>query len=435
MQQWSLSIERQLPKDLVASFAYVGSKGTNLTTELQLNQLVPLPSSLNPFGAHEPIIASVTPLSGDCTGFINGGGNFNLLNGTVITPAQPAFVNLEAACFGAPMTGLGEFPDPNALRQFAPGFNQILSLENIANSSYNAFQTTLRRVQGPLDLSVSYSYSHSIDDSSDRSDTSFVNSFDLRSNRASSNFDQRHLLNVGYVYQLPMKRILKWMWGPPVDVPNQTFDASPPHPAIASDNSKLARALLEGWQLSGITTFQSGTPFSVINGASASGTAVLDNAGVANGAGAGSYPDIAPGPHSKPSGGNNPKSFGPLLGNPAEFGAPRGLTFGNAGRNALNNPHRLNFDVALLKNFKPTESTALEFRAEAFNVFNHTQFRIYDPNLGNTGNNTISCYGGPNSGYSAAGGDGIDCLTGSSFLHPIDAHRARTLQLGLKFSF
>jgi hypothetical protein len=162
---------------------------------------------------------------------------------------------------------------------------------------------------------------------------------------------------------------------------------------------------------------------------------VLDNAGVANGAGAGSYPDLAPGPHPRPFGGNNPQSFGPLLGNPAEFVAPRGLTFGNAGRNSLNNPHRLNFDVALLKNFKPTESTALEFRAEAFNVFNHTQFRMYDPNLGNTGNNTISCYGGPNSGYSAAGGDGIDCLTGSSFLHPVDAHRARTLQLGLKFSF
>ena len=110
--------------------------------------------------------------------------------------------------------------------------------------------------------------------------------------------------------------------------------------------------------------------------------------------------------------------------------APRGLTFGDAGRNVLNNPSRLNFDVAALKNFPLSERFLLQFRAEAFNVFNHTQFRIYDPNLGNQANNTISCYGGPN--YSAGA---TSCLAGSSFLHPIDAHRPRTMQLGLKLSF
>jgi hypothetical protein len=136
-----------------------------------------------------------------------------------------------------------------------------------------------------------------------------------------------------------------------------------------------------------------------------------------------------------PAGGNNGSSFGPLLLNPAEFVAPRGLTFGDAGRNFLNNPNRLNFDVALLKDLRFKESYDLELRAEAFNVFNTTQFRIYDPNLGNTGSNTISCYGGANVNYSAAGGGGIDCLTGSSFLHPVDAHRPRTMQFGLKFSF
>jgi hypothetical protein len=134
-------------------------------------------------------------------------------------------------------------------------------------------------------------------------------------------------------------------------------------------------------------------------------------------------------------GGNNPKSFGPILGNPTVFVAPRGLTFGNAGRNYLNNPSRLNFDVSLLKHFAVTESSVLEFRAEAFNVLNHTQFRIYNSDLGNTGSNVISCYGGSNyvAGYSVPGG--VDCLTGSSFLHPVDAHRPRTMQLGLKYTF
>jgi hypothetical protein len=90
----------------------------------------------------------------------------------------------------------------------------------------------------------------------------------------------------------------------------------------------------------------------------------------------------------------------------------------------------LNFDMALLKHFPITERSNLEFRAEAFNVFNHTEFRIYNPDLGNTGSNTISCYGGADN----SAGDS-SCLAGSAFLHPVDAHRPRTMQFGLKYSF
>jgi hypothetical protein len=172
----------------------------------------------------------------------------------------------------------------------------------------------------------------------------------------------------------------------------------------------------------------------VINNAGAAGIGVLDNAGVANGVGAGSYPDLAVDP-APPALKSNPGSFGPLLGNPNDFVAPRGLTFGDAGRNYLNNPSRLNFDMSLLKHFPIREGSEIEFRIEAFNVFNHTQFRIYDPNLGNTGSNSISCYGGPNYSAGAYFPGGTDCLTGNSFLHPVDAHRPRTMQLALKYSF
>ena len=173
------------------------------------------------------------------------------------------------------------------------------------------------------------------------------------------------------------------------------------------------------------------------------GVSVLDNAGVANGVGAGSYPDLATSLVATPDEHFNSKSFGPLLGNPNRFVAPRGLTFGNAGRNFLTNPHRINFDLSLLKNFKVTEGSVFEFRAEAFNIFNHTQFRVFDPNLGNTGTNVISCYGGPNytAGYVApldpttGASTGTDCVSGSAFLHPVDAHRARTVQLAIKFLF
>ena len=57
---------------------------------------------------------------------------------------------------------------------------------------------------------------------------------------------------------------------------------------------------------------------------------------------ASSYPDVV---HGLPQPADNLQSFGPLKGNPSEFVAPRGLTFGDAGRNFLNNPSRLNFDM------------------------------------------------------------------------------------------
>ena len=76
------------------------------------------------------------------------------------------------------------------------------------------------------------------------------------------------------------------------------------------------------------------------------------------------------------------------------------------GRNYLNNPRWTNFDMSLLKSFKFNEATALEFRAEAFNIFNHTEWNGVDNDL-------------------ASG----------TFLHPNGAHSARKLQFGLKFLF
>ena len=451
VQQWSLSAQHQFPKDMVATIAYVGSKGTHLSAELQANQLTSPPTGPdngifptgNPFNAGQPIT-----VAGDCASYQNGAFT---VNGISVGSGQPAFNNLAAACFGARdlITGavLSSIPNPNLVRPYF-GFQRILALRDIADSQYHAMQATLRRTRGPLTLGVSYTYSHSLDDSSDRSDASFVNSENIKSSWASSNFDQRHLLNFNYIYDLPkLANFLgRAMSAHDSDIP---ADAQTVH--SPSGASSFSHRLFDGWQVSGITVFQSGTPFSVINGGSTTGISVLDNAGVANGAGSGSYPDIVASPRSGLPAGVlrfSSQSIGPLLYNPAAFAAPTGLTFGDAGRNFLNNPHRLNFDLSLLKNLKISEESNLEFRLEAFNVFNHTEFRIFNPNIGNAANNTISCYGGGLGGpYTAAGGptilpgstslqpENVDCTSGSAFLHPIDAHRPRTIQLGLKYSF
>jgi hypothetical protein len=415
VQQWSLSVQRQLPWDLLGSLAYVGSKGTHLTTELQVNQLLPLNPVNNPFLAGQPLTNFI------CLG---EGAPFFTINGTNYGPGSAPYQNLLAACAGMNPTA----PAANSIRipgsAIAPGVGQIYSLQNIANSGYNAMQFSLRRTKGPLTLGVSYTYSHSIDDSSDRFSQVFVNAYNIAQNRASSDFDQRHLVNASYIYQLPLEKWYRLF---------NFADDDPTNQVAGNGISDRAKTFLRGWEWAGITIFSTGTPFSVINGGSPTGISTADNAGVLSVIGPGSYPDLATTTSSSSVHSSGGALFGPILGNPGQFVAPQGLTYGDAGRNFLRNPGRLNFDMSVTKTVAFREDRSLQFRFETFNVFNHTQFRIYDPsNPGNPGNNTVNCYGSSASNFSA--GDPA-CIASSSFLHPVDAHRPRTIQLGVKYLF
>jgi len=445
IQQWSISLQREIKKSLIAQLAYVGTKGTHLTAVRDLNQLEPLAAGLNPFAAGQPITAAVCNSGASSaynyTFYPSAGTNAagKSVTGPGIGPTSPGWINMVIACTGNPgfvggsggTTPFGTSAD--SFRAYR-GFSNIVSVENVATSSYHALQSTLREVTGPVTIGVAYTYSHSVDDSSDRSSANFTNSLDIRSNRGSSDFDQRHMLNINYVYTLPLPRWLdgfaNLLGG---DESTDGVHAGKPQQA----GHQLLNRLLNNWQIAGITTWQTGTPFSVINGGGSDGTGTADNAGVGNGLGVGSYADILPGTDAhgqKPAVVNGGQNIGPLLLNPGAFTAPRGLSFGNSGRNYLRNPSRINFNVSMLKHFKMFQEKAdVEFRVEAFNVFNHTQFRIYDPSHpGNTGNNVINCYGDITTGYSA-GASG--CLTGNSFLHPVDAHDPRILQFALKLGF
>jgi hypothetical protein len=433
VQQWSLSLEQKIANGLTVTAAYVGSQGTHLTAVRDLNQVHPVDPSFNPYPMGRPVISTL-----DCAG--SSGGNFELggvgnpNGGTIVTVGQPAWVNMSIACYGVP--GFGTPFNPSVFRPY-PTLGSILSVANIASSKYNALQLSVRHATAPFVFGLSYTYSHSLDNSSDRSDADFVNSYNLSSNKASSNFDQRHNLSFNYIYDLPLRKSLyNWTHWLDDDPTNEVSG----HKAGSSGNfwdSSVSKVLLDDWQLSGIIIFQTGTPFSVINGGSPGGIAVSDNAGVANYFGTGSYADCVGSPYIHVRAGEGTvQTFGPLIYDPAAFVAPRGLTFGNCGRNSLKNPTRTNFNLSLLKHFKIFGERDLEFRAEGFNIFNHTQFRIYDPSHpGNTGNNVIGCYGGARVNYSAAGGGGVDCLTGNSFLHPVDAHDPRIFQFGLKLAF
>ena len=100
-----------------------------------------------------------------------------------------------------------------------------------------------------------------------------------------------------------------------------------------------------------------------------------DSAGVADGTtGLGSYADITGDPHASP---NCPPlvegTKGVALFNCGAYTQTQGFTFGNSGRNSLNNPWRTNFDMSVYKVFKPRENINLQFRAEAFNIFNRPE--------------------------------------------------------------
>ncbi len=398
VQQWHFDVQHELPTHIVATVSYVGSKGTHLGQRFDLNQLQPVSASANPYKKGESFgpndcATGFTPSGVPIPGYTPGG------DPTQQTPGTPG-VNMYVACGN----------NPDFFRPFL-GFSDIRAQRNTASSNYNALQLSAKKTVGALQLSASYTYSHSIDDASSAGDGSFVDSYDLQLNRASSNFDQRHVFTLSYIYDLP-------------------FFKAP----------GLTHSVLGGWQWSGITAIQSGTPYSVTNagdGISIPG----DNAGVANGVGTSSRPDLIGDPNARVPG-SGPANlggiqYGPLLVNPGAFAAPQGLTFGDAGRNIVHNPSQTNFDMALYKHFKVKESVSFEFRAEAFNVFNHTEFGYIGGDAGSAGgnspigsfSNSVGCYSGPGNTPNDP-----TCL-GQGLLRPALAHNPRILQLALKLIF
>jgi len=402
VQQWHLDIQHEMPHHIIGVVSYVGSKGTHLGQRFDLNQIRSTPLSSNPYVAGQPIgpkdcASGFTPTGVPIPGYTPPAVPGDPADPALQTPGTPG-INMYVACGN----------DPNFFRPFL-GYADIRAQRNSASSTYHGLQLSVRKTVGALQLSGSYTYSHSIDNASSAGDGSFVDSYNLASNRASSNFDQRHVFTLSYIYDLPFFR-----------------------------GSGLMHSLLGGWQWSGITTVQTGTPYSVTN--AGDGVIPGDNAGVANGIGTSSRPDLIGDPNARIPGSGpanlNGIQYGPLLVNPGAFAGPRGLTFGTAGRNIVLNPGQTNFDMALFKHFKVRESASFEFRAEAFNIFNHTEFAYVGGDAGSAGgnsplgsfSNSVGCYANNNTPNDPS------CL-GGGLLRPALAHEARILQLALKFIF
>jgi hypothetical protein len=235
----------------------------------------------------------------------------------------------------------------NLYRQY-PGFSSITQEENESNSNYNSLQAGLRMEnRHGLTLQLAYTWSHEIDNVYNQSDlANLSNPFNSRYDRGSGAADRRHIFNANYIYAFPF---------------------------FKHNKNTVARETLGGWEFSGTTVAESGTPQYIYY----TGT---DTLGLGGGM-AGNHPDLLSKVHY-------PKKVGEWF-STSSFGSPtapwNGGTnqgFGNAGRDAVVLPGRLNFNWSLFKTIPlaASEGTKIELRFESFNVFNHTQFDAVDAN-------------------------------------------------------
>ncbi len=241
-------------------------------------------------------------------------------------------------------------PQPSTNPDFVrpnPAFADINIIESGANSIYNSLQVRLQqRLSHGLSLLASYTYSKSIDDASGffstTGDPNFPqNSYDLRAERGLSDFDIRNRFVLSYAYDIPFAKGHRW---------------------------------IGGWQSFGVLTFQSGQPFTVAL------LPTLDNANVGQG-------ELGFGANQRPNvvgnaGLSNP---GPQEWfNTAAFAiAPPGQ-FGNAGRNIIEGPGLDTVDFSIVKNTRFKERLNTQFRAEFFNLLNHTNFNLPDNFVGSS---------------------------------------------------
>ena len=226
---------------------------------------------------------------------------------------------------------------------FGGNFGDNIYFATIGNAAYNSGQLSLRHSHGPFNLNVGYTFSKSLDDSSNLQDRQ-PNPLDARLSRGLSSFDIRHNFVFSYTYQLPFDRLA----------------------------GGHAERLTKGWRLVGVTHLATGFPIEMYEGDDHS---LLGNSGSTD------TPDYL--------GGNlnfqNPRHANVETGIPyfdTTLFAPSAIGHeGTANKAFFHGPGIANYDMSLLKDTRITERIKAELRAEFFNIFNHAQFNNPSGNI------------------------------------------------------
>ncbi len=358
--QYNLTVERELTRDMKLELSYVGTQGHRLLATHDVNYSNPQSCvdiasiaannpagdvtdgfgdnvTCGPFGEDAPFIISPTATTGPTGLHLPYGPVPFIPANTVIGTVAPNGITLvglrpysSPQC--NPITGTG-CPTATGI----PVYSSIFAQDTIAGSAYNSFQASLeKRFAHGLQFTAAYTFSKSIDQAS--SFEGILNPLPGANNNALSLFDAKHRIVISYYWELPVRKY-----------------------------NGLVGKIVDGWGLSGITTYQTGFPIRIT---SESDNELMNSFDFEL---PGEPNQIAPFSWQKPqANGNYYFNNSTIFSNAGIFG-----TVGNSPRTICCGPGISDTDFAAMKNIPINEHSHFEFRAELFNVFNHTQF--YNP--------------------------------------------------------
>ena len=317
-ENYMLSFERQITSRMLLTMSYVGNQGHHILAIVSTN---PSDQALC-LSLSQP--NEVAPGSSTCGPF-----------------AEDALITSSTGqVYQGTRVGLG------------PNYGEITAQETVANSNYNALESSLRYTQKRSSFLLGYTYSKSIDQGSNLGEQ--LSPLNPRGTRAISAFDMKHNFVASYQVMLPFTELFRH---------NNRFTS--------------------GWTLSGTTRFSTGLPVTLHDDSDFSLLGTLGN-GVNNNLL--DMPSYDGGPldiNTNPR--NGKREF-----DTAGFARETLGHLGNASRRFFYGPGISNFDLTLTKLLPLSESKSLEFRLEAFNAFNHAQFygpasvdgEVNDPHFG-----------------------------------------------------
>jgi len=373
VHQWNLSIQQELPGGFVAQGAYIGHRGTHLMRIYNINQINadPVIPSFKIMQANYN--AGCQPDGTGCPSGVIGTPVPIVANGSIPASLVGTIINNSTTKGYLPQNNAGLFAQ--RIEQYTldlhlrpnQQYGVISYIDSGGDSYYHSLQTTLRkRFERGLLLGVSYTLGKSIDDQSiDPVGASSGGGYsataaryavdirDWRGERGRSDFDRRHVLSITAVWDVPVGQG-KW---------------------LGTNFKGPLNAILSGWSINGISTYQTGEPFSVM-----SGVYTASNGHTSRAALVGAMPKME-------------LQQLPGIAGPSFFKDASAFRFPDVGsigmgRNLFTAQPYYNLDLGITKNFRITERVNMDFRMEMFNALNHPNFD--NPRDASTGSPVIT---------------------------------------------
>jgi hypothetical protein len=342
--QYNLTVQRQLTKDLMMQLGYVGSQGHRLLASHDINPASPQ-TCLDMYNLYNINPAYTTSYGSptQCGPYLEDqqwsvtvpqGFQFHMPNGTIYSGTGKTLQFVGLRPYSSPscnnFTGAGCPPDGT------PVFSSIFAEDTVANSNYNALEAMLeKRFSHGLQFQASYTFSKSLDEASTFEET--LNPFNYNTNYGLSLFNSKQRFVVSYDWELPIPKKEGW-----------------------------TGKLVNDWAVSGIAQFQSGFPIR------------LDTEGDHELIGSVFFLGTEAPQRVAPFQTMNPRTNGGFWFNPSDFQDPPLGSF-NIGtqRTICCGPGLQDWDFSVHKQISIDEARYFQFRAEIFNIFNHTNF--YNP--------------------------------------------------------